>query len=93
MKIISKIVVFVFIAFLATPTIVSVLDKSVDMSMFYSFSEEEKVDKEIKAVFSFDIISTAITLIPRNSSLIQSENFSKHDNVASDIVISPPEQP
>ena len=92
MKMMAKLLLFVFITFLATPTIVSVIKKSADTSVFYSFSEEEKANKEIKAIFNFDIVSAPVLLSSLNSSLIHSENLSKHDKIASKIFIPPPEQ-
>ena len=92
MKLATQILLFVFITFLATPTIVSVIKKNADTSMFYSFSEEEKVHKEVKAVFDFDIMNTPVNFPNINSSLIHSENLSKHDKIASQIFIPPPEE-
>ncbi len=92
MKIMAKILLFVFITFLVTPTVVSVIEKSADMSVFYSFSEEEKAHKEIKAVFNFDYSNTPLNLSQLNSGIIHSENLSKHDKIASKIFIPPPEQ-
>lgn len=83
---------FVFITFLVTPTVVSVIEKSVNVSVFYSFSEEEKSHKEIKAVFYFDYSNTPLDLSQLNSGIIHSENLSKHDKIASKIFIPPPEQ-
>jgi hypothetical protein len=91
MKIMAQILLFVFITFLVTPTVVSVIEKSADMSVFYSFSEEEKAHKEIKAVFNFDYSNAPINLSQLNSGLIHSENLSKHDKIASKIFIPPPE--
>jgi hypothetical protein len=93
MKIMAQLLLFVFITFLSTPTIVSVIKKGTDTSLFYSFSEEEKSNKEIKAIFNFDVVSDPIVLVSNvNSKLIQSENLSKHDKIASKIFIPPPEQ-
>ena len=92
MKITAQILLFVFITFLITPTIVSVIKKSADMSVFYSFSEEEKADKEIKAVFNSYIVITPVNLSQLVSGLIHSENLSKHDKISSKIFIPPPEQ-
>lgn len=41
MKLISKIVLFIFFLFLATPTIVAAIDDKVDTSYFFNMSEEE----------------------------------------------------
>lgn len=92
MKIVAQILLFVFITFLVTPTVVSVIEKSADMSVFYSFSEEEKAQKEIKAVFNFDYSNTPLNLSKLNSRIIHSENLSKHDKITSKIFIPPPEQ-
>ncbi len=92
MKITAQILLLVFITFLVTPTIVSVIKKNADMSVFYSFSEEEKTHKEIKAVISFDHPNSTLHILPLNSRIIHSENLSKHDKIASKIFIPPPEQ-
>ena len=92
MKITAQILLFVFITFLVTPAIVSMIKKSADMSVFYSFSEEEKSQKEIKAIFLSDLENVPNNLSQLNSSLIHSENLSKHDKIASKIFIPPPEQ-
>lgn len=49
MKLVARILLFIFIAFLSTPTIVTVMKKSSDTSIFFSFSEEEHSHKELKA--------------------------------------------
>jgi hypothetical protein len=92
MKITAQILLFVFITFLVTPTIVSVIKKSADISVFYSFSEEEHSHKEIKAVFNSNLVNLPNNLSQLNSSLIHFENLSKHDKIASTIFIPPPEQ-
>lgn len=92
MKLTAQILLFVFITFLITPTVVSVIEKNADMSMFYSFSEEEKAQKEIKAIFNFEVASAPDNISLLNCSLILSENLSKHDKISSKIFIPPPEQ-
>ncbi|MGK4568617.1 hypothetical protein [Flavobacterium sp. 3HN19-14] len=90
MKIAVKIVLFLFVFFLATPTIVSVIQKKTDVSAFYSMNEEEtlKEIKEIKAELKFP--SYDLVVIPeQTSSLIISENQLKHDNVSA-VIFSPP---
>jgi hypothetical protein len=91
MKFAAKIVLFLFIAFLSTPTIVSMIKKNCDTSVFYSMSEEEH-HKEIKAELRFAPEITFVNLSGNTSSLILSENLSKHDNVSATIFIPPPEQ-
>jgi len=53
MNIFIKITLFLFISFLATPTIISLLHKDVDVSYFYNISEEEEntiIFNELKVV-------------------------------------------
>ena len=90
MKMIARIILFLFVVFLLTPTIVCAIEENVDTSVFYSFSEEEQAHKQIKAIFHFDIAYETINISELNSSLIHSENLSKHDNIASKILIPPP---
>jgi hypothetical protein len=91
MKIIAKLLLFVFVSFLITPTVVCVIKKDTDISAFYSFSEEEKIQKEIKAIINIDLVSAPIDLSQLNSKLIFSENLSKYDTISSKIFIPPPE--
>jgi hypothetical protein len=92
MKIIAQILMFVFIAFLLTPTVVSLIEKDADISVFYSLSEEEHSQKEVKAIFNYTTSFEVATVLSAETSLILSENLSKHDNIASSIFIPPPDQ-
>ena len=92
MKIIARFILVMFVAFLSTPTVVTLIKKSTDISMFYSFAEEEihKDLKEVKALKQcFDYPYTESRLSP--DSKIISENLSRHDNVAEEIFSPPPE--
>ena len=91
MKFAARLVLLMFVLFISTPTIVSVIKKTVDTSYFYSMSEEEHAHKEIKAHFQEIHYHIADWSVP-TSSLIRFENLSKHDNVAATIFIPPPEQ-
>lgn len=91
MKFAAKIVLLLFVTFLSTPTIVSLIEKSCDTTYFFSMSEEEH-HKEVKAEFRFHTEVTFVNLSGNSSSLILSENLSKHDNVSGTIFIPPPEQ-
>ena len=91
MKIAVKIVIFVFFIFLSTPTIVSLIEKNTDISFFYSAAELEEINKDVKSEFKFDTFSILFFSQPRMSSLILSENLSKHDNISSAIFIPPPD--
>lgn len=80
-----------FVTFLSTPTVVSMIKKGTDVSVFYSFAEEEihKELKEVKAeIKSYDYPITVLTV---KKTKIISENLSKHDNVSEEIFSPPPE--
>jgi hypothetical protein len=90
MKIVAQVLLFVFIAFLLTPTIVSVIEKDADTSIFFSSCEEEHSMKNIKAIFDFNPSFELFHFLNNNSSLILSENLSKHDAITAAIFIPPP---
>jgi hypothetical protein len=92
MKFAVNIMIVVFLAFLATPTIVSLIKKDSDTSIFYSMSEEELIHKEVKElkaelkVYHYDFFNFEKS----TSGLIISENQSRHDNVTPSIFSPPP---
>jgi hypothetical protein len=93
MKFTASIILILFVTFLSTPTVVSLIQKSSDISMFYSFAEEEihkelkEVKAEIKQSFDYPFSDTTI----KENLTIISENLSKHDNVSEEIFSPPPE--
>lgn len=93
MKFLARLLLVFFIFFLATPTIVSVIKKNTDVSMFFSFNEEEmhKDFKEFKADLTPKYDVTFVNLSNTTSSIIISENLSRHDNVSEQIFSPPPE--
>jgi hypothetical protein len=91
MKFTVKIIIFMFFIFLSTPTIVSLIEKNTDISFFYSSADLEDMHKEVKLEFKFDTFSYAFFNLPKKSSLILSENLSKHDNISTSIFIPPPD--
>ncbi|MES2545757.1 MAG: hypothetical protein V4548_12795 [Bacteroidota bacterium] len=91
MKFAVKIMLVVFVFFLSTPTIVSLIEKNSDTSYFYSFSEEEQMHKEVKAEFKFDAYHFVPNFSLKTTTLILSENLSRHDNVFEEIFSPPPE--
>ena len=93
MKLIARFILFVFVTFLTTPTIVTLIEKSTDVSMFYSFAEEEnhKDLKEIKADFRLNFDYPIMEIMEHQNSKIISENQVRHDNIAEEIFIPPPE--
>ncbi|MBP8066635.1 MAG: hypothetical protein KAY31_04110 [Flavobacterium sp.] len=92
MKFLVNIVLFLFITFLATPTIVSVVEDSVDTSIFYTFSEEE-IHKEVKEIPMNigDILQIPSVPSVLKTTVINTENELKHDNVSDEIFSPPPE--
>jgi len=92
MKTAVSLFLFVFISFLAAPTIISLIKNNTDVSIFYSINEEEiqKDCKELKAdlnlhsyvFFEFNIVKNKIII---------SKNHIKHDSLAEEIFSPPPE--
>jgi hypothetical protein len=93
MKLIARFILFIFVAFLSTPTIVTLIEKNSDISMFYNFAEEEnhKEVKEIKADLNLGFDYPFIELKGNCDSKIISKNALRHDNIAEEIFIPPPE--
>jgi hypothetical protein len=92
MKLIARIFLFLFIAFLATPTIVTMVEKSCDSSMFFSVSEEENAQKEIKVFTYYEGNKSGLLICKNNKSgLILYENLSKHDKITASIFSPPPD--
>ena len=92
MKFASGILLVLFLTFLSTPTIVTLIEKNTDVSFFYSFSEEEihKELKQIKADLRQNFDYPFMVLKIKSNSNIISENLSRHDNVAEEIFSPPP---
>ena len=92
MKLIAKFILFVFVTFLTTPTIVTLIEQNTDISMFYTFAEEEnnKDLKEIKADLRLTFDYSFLDTVGRQNSIIIFENLTLHDNIAEEIFIPPP---
>lgn len=92
MKFLSRLLIIVFLTFLSTPTVVTLIEKNTDTSLFYSFAEEEihkqikEVKAEVKQHFDYPFLDLKI-----KKTTIISENLSRHDNVAAEIFSPPPE--
>ena len=93
MKCVAKIFLFLFLAFLSTPTIISLIKKSTDISTYFNFNEEEihKDYKDVKAHLNQNFEFVEINFSIEFSSFIFSENSIKHDNLAEEIIVEPPE--
>lgn len=91
MKLLVQIILILFITFLVTPTVVSIIEKKTDVSIFYSLAEEEihKELKEVKAeIKTYDY---PIVTLPQKKLKVVSEKLSEHDKVSSVIFSPPPE--
>ena len=95
MKFAVKIVLLMFLTFIVTPTVVSLIKEDVDTSIVYSMSEEEQHTnccKELKAEFKIADYLTFSNYTACSSSLIISQHTLKYDNASSAIFSPPPEQ-
>lgn len=91
MKLIARILLFIFIAFLSTPTVVTLMKKCNNTSVSFSFSEEEHSHKELKAAVHPSILhhEVAMTFYIEKKTII-SENIVKLDNISPSIFAPPP---
>lgn len=92
MKLLSRLILMMFITFLSTPTIVTLIEKNTDTILFFSFNEKEihkdlkEVKAEVKQQFDYPFINIQL----KNIAII-SKNLVHHDNIASEIFSPPPE--
>lgn len=94
MKSIARILMVLFISFLSAPTLVNLIEKNTDISLFYSLAEKEEIQKDLKEIkadlkqqFDYPFLNTNIKL---NSKFV-SKNILLHDNVSEEIFSPPPE--
>ena len=90
MRAVTYLILILFVSFLATPTVVSVINKSCDTSYFYSMAEEELSHKAVKEFKMHFKKENSFKLAKLSSSLIISENQLKHDSVTPSIFSPPP---
>jgi len=91
MKLVARILLFIFIAFLSTPTIVAVIKKSTNATITINISEEEKSNKEIKAtVYAENSNNELVAPVFKESKIILSGNIVKLDNISPSIFAPPP---
>lgn len=93
MKFLCKIVLGIFVLFLATPTIVAAINKDVDTSYFFNMSEEENhgAFNEIKSIPSIYSIPLVFDFegFQKVKYLVLSD--SKTTSIALNIFLPPPE--
>lgn len=92
MRFTVRLVLLLFVFFLSTPTIVSVIKKSCDTSYFYSMSEEELTHKDVKAELHYQYPCEFVSAAGYTSGPVVSRPAAKHDPVSSRIFIPPPER-
>lgn len=93
MKVLCKIVLAIFILFLATPTIVSVINKDIDNSYFFNMDEEESHNafNEIKTIPSIYSIPIVIDFEGFQKVKFSILNDRKVNSIKPTIFIEPPE--
>ncbi|HLN95341.1 MAG TPA: hypothetical protein VK183_06870 [Flavobacterium sp.] len=88
-----SVALFFFVAFLATPTIVSLIERNSDTSAFFTMNEEEQSPSVestlVAAVWTPGELCHSVVL-PLRSSTIHPELRLKHDNVTPSIFVPPP---
>ena len=91
MKKLASILLFLFVLFLITPTVVSAIENYGDISVVSNFSEEEQVQKDIKLLFYFEQIPNRFYLPSVKNEFVSSKNTLKHNDISLGIFIPPPE--
>jgi hypothetical protein len=91
MNFIVKLLIVFFIAFLSAPTVVSLIEKKVNISFCYDNSEKEDFQKELKTEFILETLTYIVFNSQKKLCKILSDNLSKHDNISKKIVIPPPD--
>jgi|GEM_PF-427142 len=92
-KTIVSVALFFFVAFLATPTLVSLIERSSDTSAFFTMNEEEQ-SPTVESTLVADVwncCDTAIIFVePLSSDPIPADLRVRHDNVTPTIFAPPP---
>lgn len=92
MKVLARFFLFLFLAFLAAPTIVILIKKSSDITVFFDFAEEEEdSQKEIKNFVHQELVNIElINVYFKEINFLFSNKTAKHDNVITFIFAPPP---
>jgi len=94
-NIVSIILTLIFVAFLAAPTIIKLIDNSVDVSIFYSSSSQEE-EKGVEKNNDIEILLTSFISSDLNSFSTENENsleycFKTYPKPHLNLIIPPPE--
>ena len=90
MRTAACLLLILFVSFLATPTIVSVINSSCDTSCFSNLAEEELSHKAVKETKTVIVNVNLFRLANLTPSIIISDNQLKHDNLSPSIFSPPP---
>lgn len=94
MKIVAQLVLFLFLSFIALPTIVMVINKDSDISNAYSLTEEEESHSHIKVVKAHIIVFEYFDATPsinNINTIFIDRNTSTKNLYSQDIFLPPPE--
>jgi len=91
MKKLASILLFLFVLFLITPTVVRAIENDGDISVVSNFSEEEQIQKDIKLVFYFEQIPNRLYFPSLTNAFVSFENTLIHNDISLGIFIPPPE--
>jgi hypothetical protein len=83
---------FVFLVFISTPTIIWLVDENSEISLVDDLTEEKEAIKDLKIEFNFtETISINKINFKKITTLIISKCKFKHEMISSKIFIPPPE--
>jgi len=85
----------IFLVFLVAPTVITLVDDSADVSMFFANSEEEEKgsekDKEVEVLF-FELHNNEIDLVSSNQESNLEYFFKKYPKPHLNLILPPPDQ-
>lgn len=94
MKIKSALLLILFVAFLAAPTIITITTKDADVSNFFSLNEEENHVKTQQPIFEFqiqkDLSSIATIQFLKQKNIAGYHDINHYNNVFLEISSPPP---
>ena len=83
-----------FLAFLVAPTVITMIDDSVDVSIFYAASEEEEKgsekDKEVEVLF-FELLNNELDEASSTEESNLGYYFKKYPKPHLNLILPPPE--
>lgn len=94
-KIVSIVLTFIFVAFLTAPTVIRIVDDTVDISIFYTTSSHEE-DKGLEKNKEIEILSSVSRISDQDFSSPENENnlgycFKNYPKPHLNLISPPPE--